>query len=114
MLTEHIRLRSLISYKTTKYASSTVHCMWQVEETSQDALIDKNFVQIVKNLQRLRGIDGNNDDSGTDKVERRRTIQNLEKNRQKKRPIGTLDVAFKQRFFNMTSEGGVTGRPQHP
>jgi chitin synthase len=84
--------------------------MSQVEETSQDAIIDKNFVQIVKNLQRLRGIDGNNDDSGTDKVERRRTIQNLEKNRQKKRPIGTLDVAFKQRFFNMTSEGGVTGQ----
>jgi chitin synthase len=88
-----------------------MHCVWQVEDTSQDALIDKNFVQIVKNLQRLRGIDGNNDDSGTDKVERRRTIQNLEKNRQKKRPIGTLDVAFKQRFFNMTSEGGVTGEP---
>nr|CAD7200070.1 unnamed protein product [Timema douglasi] len=75
-----------------------LYCGKKVEDTSQDALIDKNFVQIVKNLQRLRDIDGDKDDnSGQDKVERRRTIQHLEKNRQKKRPIGTLDVAFKHR-----------------
>nr|CAD7258371.1 unnamed protein product [Timema shepardi] len=86
-----------------------LYCGKKVEDTSQDALIDKNFVQIVKNLQRLRDIDGDKDDnSGQDKVERRRTIQHLEKNRQKKRPIGTLDVAFKHRFFNMMAEGAET------
>ncbi|CAG2055449.1 unnamed protein product, partial [Timema podura] len=87
-----------------------LYCGKKVEDTSQDALIDKNFVQIVKNLQRLRDIDGDKDDnSGQDKVERRRTIQHLEKNRQKKRPIGTLDVAFKHRFFNMMAEGAGPG-----
>ena len=29
-------------------------------------------------------------------------FQNLERNRQKKRAIGTLDVAFKKRFFALS------------
>ena len=29
-------------------------------------------------------------------------LQNLERNRQKKRAIGTLDVAFKKRFFALS------------
>ncbi|KAJ8875330.1 hypothetical protein PR048_023225 [Dryococelus australis] len=87
-----------------------LYCGKKVEDTSQDAIIDKNFVQIVKNLQRLRGIDSDKDnDIGQDRVDRRRTIQHLEKNRQKKRPIGTLDVAFKHRFFNMMAKGEEPG-----
>jgi hypothetical protein len=35
----------------------------------------------------------------------RKTIHMLEKNRQKKRAIGTLDVAFKKRFFELRDAG---------
>lgn len=80
---------------------------------SNDALIDKNFVQIARDLQRLRGIDDDDGYSGssTDKVERRKTIHNLEKQKQKTRTTGTLDVAFKKRFFNLAN-GKVPGRLQ--
>jgi len=84
----------------------------QREDLSQDALLDKHAVEIVRNLQRLRGIDGDYDnDSGSsaDRVGHRRTIHNLEKYRQKKRTIGTLDVAFKKRFFNMKEGGAAPG-----
>lgn len=60
----------------------------------------------MKNLQRLQGIDGDYDNdsgSGPDRVARRRTIQNLEKARQPRRQIGTLDVAFKKRFLKLTA-----------
>lgn len=86
----------------------------KVEDLSQDALLDKHAVDIVRNLQRLRGIDGDYDnDSGSsaDRVGHRKTIHNLEKHRQKKRTIGTLDVAFKKRFFNMKEGGAAPGTP---
>lgn len=101
-------------------------CSKKSEELSQDALIDKvkralkslfrielnldslqHAVEIVKNLQRLQGIDGDYDNdsgSGPDRVARRRTIQNLEKARQPRRQIGTLDVAFKKRFLKLTAQ----------
>ncbi|CAO1401711.1 unnamed protein product [Diamesa hyperborea] len=81
-------------------------CSKKTEELSQDALIDKHAVEIVKNLQRLQGIDGDYDNdsgSGPDRIARRRTIQNLEKARQPRRQIGTLDVAFKKRFLKLTA-----------
>ena len=63
-------------------------------------------MEIVKNLQRLQGIDGDYDNdsgSGPDRIARRKTIQNLEKARQPRRQIGTLDVAFKKRFLKLTA-----------
>lgn len=60
-------------------------------------------------MQKLNGLDDdyeNDSGSGPDRVGRRRTVHNLEKARQKKRNIGTLDVAFKKRFFNMNSNNG--------
>ncbi|XP_034230764.1 chitin synthase chs-2 isoform X3 [Thrips palmi] len=99
-------------------ASAELSLCWnkKVEDLSQDALLDKHAVDIVRNLQRLRGIDGdydNDNDSGSsaDRVGHRRTIHNLEKHRQKKRTIGTLDVAFKKRFFNMKEGGAAPGTP---
>ncbi|GAB0097474.1 Chitin synthase [Sergentomyia squamirostris] len=77
------------------------------EDLSQDALIDKHAVEIVKNLQRLQGIDGDYDNdsgSGPDRIARRRTVHNLEKARQPRRQIGTLDVAFKKRFLKLTAD----------
>lgn len=66
-------------------------------------------MDIVKNLQRIRGLDGEYDnDSGSSSgnVGRRKTIHNLENNMKRKRTIGTLDVAFKERFFKMKEENG--------
>lgn len=90
---------------------NTVLFNFQVEDLSQDALLDRNAVQIVKDLQKLRGIDGDYDNdsgSGPDRVGRRRTIHNLERAKQKKRQIGTLDVAFKKRFFGIKADGPGT------
>lgn len=82
-------------------------CNKKSEELSQDALIDKHAVEIVKNLQRLQGIDGDYDNdsgSGPDRIARRRTVHNLEKASKPRRQIGTLDVAFKKRFLKLTAE----------
>lgn len=86
----------------------------KAEELSQDALIDKHAVEIVKKLQRLQGIDGfEYDDSGSgpDRIARRRTVHNLEKARQPRRQIGTLDVAFKKRFLKLTSDENNPATP---
>lgn len=106
-------------------------CNKKAEELSQDALIDKVYkflftlklltnkpifflngtqkhaVEIVKNLQRLQGIDGDYDNdsgSGPDRIARRRTVHNLEKASKPRRQIGTLDVAFKKRFLKLTAD----------
>ncbi|CAH0725885.1 unnamed protein product, partial [Brenthis ino] len=84
-------------------------CTKKSEDLSQDALLDKNAIAIVKDLQKLNGLDDDYDNdsgSGPQNVGRRKTIHNLEKARQKKRNIGTLDVAFKKRFFNMNATDG--------
>lgn len=63
----------------------------------------------MKDLQKLNGLDDDYDNdsgSGPHNVGRRKTIHNLEKAKQKKRNIGTLDVAFKKRFFNMNANDG--------
>ena len=65
-------------------------------------------------MQKLRGIDGEYDsDSATsNRLAHRKTIHMLEKNRHKKRAIGTLDVAFKKRFLAFTGapgEGNIEG-----
>jgi hypothetical protein len=54
----------------------------------------------------LRGID--EDDKSDDskygnRVEKRKTIFNLEKRLQKQHRIGTLDVAFRKRFMNISN-----------
>lgn len=67
----------------------------------------QHAVEIVKNLQRLSGIDGDYDNdsgSGSDRIARRRTVFNLEKASKPRRQIGTLDVAFKKRFMKLTSQ----------
>ncbi|KAJ8929966.1 hypothetical protein NQ314_017289 [Rhamnusium bicolor] len=86
-------------------------CSKKKEELSPNALLDRQAVEIVKQLQKLQGIDGDYDNdsgSGPDRVGRRKTIHNLEKAAQKKRHIGTLDVAFKKRFakLNAHPDGG--------
>jgi chitin synthase len=83
--------------------------MMQVDDTSTDALIDRHAIEIVRNMQKLRGLDNDQDNdessSDPDRISHRRTIHNLDKHSRKKQVIGTLDVAFKKRFFAMTAEG---------
>lgn len=70
-------------------------------------------MELVKQLQKLRGIDGDGEydnDSGSGRdVSRRKTIHNLEKHAKRKRQIGTLDVAFKRRFFNLDANSANPG-----
>ena len=77
-----------------------------MEDVNEDDFIDKNAIQIARQLQRLRGID--EDDKSEDstygnRVEKRKTIFNLEKRLQQHRRIGTLDVAFRKRFMNISN-----------
>merc|ERR1712223_653828 len=102
-------------------ASTELHwCTRKDEFLSDEALIEKNAVEIVKQMQKLRGIDGeyDSDSHSSNRLAHRRTIHMLEKNRQKKRAIGTLDVAFKKRFFALSGAGqdpAVEGKtPQTP
>ena len=50
---------------------------------------------------KLAGFDGDNesDSQNSNRLAGRRTIYNLEKSKTRKKQIGTLDVAFKKRFF---------------
>ena len=74
---------------------------------SDEALIEKNAVEIVRQMQKLRGIDGEYDSesASSNRLAHRKTIHMLEKQRNKKRAIGTLDVAFKKRFFALSGAG---------
>ncbi|MPC46765.1 hypothetical protein E2C01_040491 [Portunus trituberculatus] len=86
-------------------------CNKKAEDTTEDAFIQKNAVDIVRQLQKLKGIDGDYDsDSVQDgQLGRRKTIHNLERQRNKKQAIGTLDVAFKKRFFSISAEAAENG-----
>lgn len=87
-------------------------CNQKIEDISDDAFLDKNAVKIALQLQKLKGID--EDDKSDDSkygncVDRRKTIQNLVKRQQQKHRIGTLDVAFRKRFMNITANGEGKG-----
>merc|ERR1712055_48710 len=93
-------------------ASTDLNCCTKKDDVvTGEALIEKNAVEIVKQMQRLKGIDGDydSDSAASNRLAQRRTIQNLERNRQKKRAIGTLDVAFKKRFFALAGEDDAPG-----
>ncbi|KAG8175041.1 hypothetical protein JTE90_008869 [Oedothorax gibbosus] len=91
-------------------ASIELGCFFnqKVEDISDDAFIDRNAIQIAKQLQRLRGIDDDyektsDNSSYGDRLARRKTIQNLEKRKTQNNRIGTLDVAFRKRFMNINA-----------
>lgn len=79
----------------------------QTKDLSEEALLSKHAVEIVRDLQRLDGMEGDyEEDSGTGPG-RRKTITNIEKSRRKTQAINTLDVAFRQRFFSMSEGNGA-------
>lgn len=69
-----------------------------------ESKLELNAVKLVKDMQRLKGLDGSGD--GDEIVGRRHPIANIERHRQKKQPIGTLDVAFMKRFYSISKENG--------
>jgi len=72
-------------------------------------LLSKHAVDIVRDLQRLDGMEGDYEEGSGSGPGRRKTIRNLEKSRRKMQAINTLDVAFRQRFFNMNEAAGKRG-----
>jgi hypothetical protein len=70
----------------------------------------RELVQIVKNLQQLRGADGEMDegDPMQENVGRRKTIQNLHNKHllKKKQSMRTLDTVLKRRLTMMTDNSG--------
>lgn len=83
-------------------------CSQKYEDVNDDAFIDKNAVQIARQLQRLKGLDDaekQSDDSPYGhRVDRRKTIEMLEKRRQQQHKVGTLDVAFRKRFMSISTQ----------
>lgn len=78
------------------------------EDISEDAFIDKNAIQIARDLQRLKGID--EDDKSDDSkygicgnaIANRNIIPKLDRRGKIPRHVGTLDVAFRRRFEIIT------------
>ncbi|KAG7188912.1 hypothetical protein KM043_008514 [Ampulex compressa] len=90
-------------------ASTTLdwYCCKKSKDLSEEALLSKHAVDIVRDLQRLDGMEGDYEEGSGSGPGRRKTIRNLEKSRRKTQAINTLDVAFRQRFFSMTEGNGL-------
>nr|XP_033334461.1 chitin synthase chs-2 isoform X6 [Megalopta genalis] len=83
------------------------HCCKKTKDLSDEALLPKDAVEIVRDLQRLDGMEGDYEEGSGSGPGRRKTIRNLEKSRRKTQAINTLDVAFRQRFFSMSDGNGL-------
>ncbi|XP_011267852.1 chitin synthase chs-2 isoform X1 [Camponotus floridanus] len=88
-------------------ASTSLDCCKKTKDLSEEALLSKHAVEIVRDLQRLDGIEGDYEEGSGSGPGRRKTIRNLEKSRRKTQAINTLDVAFRQRFFSMSEGAGL-------
>ncbi|XP_076168647.1 hyaluronan synthase-like protein kkv [Ptiloglossa arizonensis] len=83
------------------------YCCKKTKDLSEEALLSKHAVEIVRDLQRLDGMEGDYEEGSGSGPGRRKTIRNLEKSRRKTQAINTLDVAFRQRFFSMSESNGL-------
>jgi len=86
-------------------ASTTLSCGAEDDDEKSDNLkADERGLQIVRQMQKLQGINGEYEQFGelTDKAGRRRTIANI--SRARNQSIGTLDVAFKKRWLKLSPE----------
>ncbi|XP_076393436.1 hyaluronan synthase-like protein kkv isoform X3 [Megachile rotundata] len=83
------------------------YCCKKTKDLSEEALLSKHAVEIVRDLQRLDGMEGDYEEGSGSGPGRRKTIRNLEKSRRKTQAINTLDVAFRQRFFSLSEGNGL-------
>ncbi|KAF4529725.1 hypothetical protein B566_EDAN015354 [Ephemera danica] len=88
------------------------YCTKKVEDISTDALIDRHAVEIARELQKLKGIEEEeemlaaaskgNRDSKTGP--RRFTIVKLERDHQRRTNVGSLANAFERRFLSISQD----------
>ncbi|XP_015191639.1 PREDICTED: uncharacterized protein LOC107074595 isoform X2 [Polistes dominula] len=90
-------------------ASTTLDWFCCKKDVTEDTLSSQQAVEMVRDLQKLNGMEGDYDEGSGNGPGRRKTIRNLEKSKRKAQTINTLDVAFKQRFFSMSEGVGLPG-----
>ncbi|KAL0894833.1 hypothetical protein ABMA27_013353 [Loxostege sticticalis] len=93
---------------TLKHLLSTVQLNWyftkRPDEMTQHAQIEKNAIEIAKDLQKLNVDDLDNAGVDENHVTRRKTLHNLERARETKHNIMNLDANFKRRMMNPEPE----------
>ena len=92
-----------------------MNSLFQTENAKDSSLMDKQALAVVRDLQRLRGINGEyeSDGSSAGKAGRRPTIANIARGN-RRQSIGTLDVAFKKRFFSIAPDNPGDNNREYP
>ncbi|XP_047357161.1 chitin synthase chs-2 isoform X6 [Vespa velutina] len=90
-------------------ASTTLDWFCCKKDVTEETLSSQQAVDMVRDLQKLNGMEGDYDEGSGNGPGRRKTIRNLEKSKRKAQSINTLDVAFKHRFFSMSEGAGLPG-----
>ncbi|KAA0193149.1 hypothetical protein HAZT_HAZT001339 [Hyalella azteca] len=85
-------------------ASTELSCSSTTADSTKETLRNKKTLDVVRKLQRLRDFNGEDfsDNTSAGKVGNRRNFARIVG--QSGQNIGTLDVAFRQRFFSMVPE----------
>lgn len=86
--------------------NSNIIQIFPSKDVTEETLSSQQAVDMVRDLQKLNGMEGDYDEGSGNGPGRRKTIRNLEKSKRKAQSINTLDVAFKHRFFNMSEGAG--------
>ena len=74
-------------------------CTKKIEDNSDEAILAKNGVEIARGLQKLQGVDDHDlDDGRNERVGRRRTIHNLERQKSTRQVTGDMESAFRKRL----------------
>lgn len=75
---------------------------------TEDELLEKDPVKIAKQLQRLKGVDDDDEEHAEEVVGRRKTAYNLAISRgRNQQSINDLDVAFRRRMAKFMKNPGV-------
>ncbi|KAK2583486.1 hypothetical protein KPH14_009451 [Odynerus spinipes] len=90
-------------------ASTTLDWFCCKKDVTDETLSSQQAVDIVRDLQKLNGMEADYEEGSGNVPGRRKTIRNLEKSKRRVQPINTLDVAFRQRFFSMSEGTGLPG-----
>ena len=85
-------------------------CAKKIDDSSDDAFLAKNGVEIARGLQQLKGVDDHDQDDGrNERVGRRRTIHNLERQKSTRQVTGDMESAFRKRLNSIGPNGTFEG-----
>jgi chitin synthase len=73
-------------------------CGKDVDTINPEINVEKDGVRLIRKFQKLKNLDNDSDRGGPGDVSRRKTIHNLEKQKNSRKQVGTLDVAFEKKF----------------